>query len=225
MAQVTGKTLRHVFKNSQSNRQKLAVLQGKVEVYQYETNKVVPAASINGSTIEKMKQTYEDAKHTLTTLDSAVARLNAFKGFDIRAKPKIDQIICTGIGSFSSYERNNTFCNAYHQLVELELFHNILRTKSMVKDPVEILFQDPGFNDLDIEFLQSFVGYKVIKTLEAYNRMTENTLLYALGNYDDIAYHAFRVAEPCLFIGNDLKEWGKKNELPNPDGIQYGNYN
>ena len=200
----------------------IAVSQGAKLVYEYKdgASLVKPATALAGYNVKKMVRRLNATKKFWSTNGRAKARVNAFRNLDMSAEPKIRQVICTGIGSFSSYDTKDLVCNSYNQLTELLLFLEILKNKSLVKENFKIYFQDPAFNKLDIAFLEPF-GYRVIHNPEAFNLMTEDTLLYAPGNHDDITYHAIRVARPCLFIGNDLTIWGEVNGLPNPDETTY----
>ncbi|MCJ1422118.1 hypothetical protein MMC32_008494 [Xylographa parallela] len=106
--------------------------------------------------------------------------------------------------------------NPYHQLADLEMFIELLMPlrQNLQNKKMNVFMQDPSFNELDEAFLRSR-GFHILKHPEAYNRMTPATFLYAPGNHDDVVYHANRVAEPALFIANDVAAFGECNGFPN----------
>ncbi|MCJ1403914.1 hypothetical protein MMC11_007137 [Xylographa trunciseda] len=193
----------------------MAVSRGTELVYEYKdgASMVELAVPLEGYNDETLNQRYKTAKQEWSEFSPALLRKETFKAaLELMNKVKIDQVICTGIGTFSGFHEQNADCNSYYQLADLEMFMELLD----LNDKVNVFMQDPSFNELDETFLRSR-GFKIIKHPEAFNKMTATTFLYAPGNHDDVAYHALRVAEPALFIGNDLSDWGKYNGLPNPD--------
>ena len=118
----------------------------------------------------------------------------------------INQCICTGIGSFTG-DRDamypaRTHCS-YFQLAVFDTVLALLQQKFPIQ---EIYFQEPQFNDLDKEFLQT-KGYTIITDPEARNRMTTSTFHYAPRNEWYVVLDALVVAHPALFIGDDLPRW------------------
>lgn len=64
-----------------------------------------------------------------------------------------------------------------------------------------VYLQDPVFNHLDIELLQS-LGYTVLETPSAFQQMTTNTFLFDPHVDWKLTARAVSVADPCLRIGN-----------------------
>ncbi|MCJ1390279.1 hypothetical protein MMC18_003137 [Xylographa bjoerkii] len=201
----------------------MAVCRGAELVYEYKDGASIVnlAVALSHYTIESMNQRYEKTKGEWSEFLAAREREDIFEATSQYFKgPEIDQVICTGIGTFSRFHEQDADCNSYNQLAELEVFIRVLKSlgQKFKNEKTDVFMQDPAFNALDEAFLQRR-GFNIIKHPEGYNRMTKSTLLYSPGNHDDVAYHAFRVAEPTLFIGNNLAAWGKFNGLPNPDNL------
>ncbi|MCJ1435260.1 hypothetical protein MMC27_004632 [Xylographa pallens] len=199
----------------------MAVCKGAEIVYEYRdgASLVLPALSLPGYTVDKMNQRYEITKKEWSEFNAAKLRKNVLnENSNVLNKVKIDQVICTGIGTLSAFHEQDADCNSYNQLAELEMFLEQLTPPSQgpTNKKMNIFMQDPSFNELDKAFLRGR-GFHILEHPEAYNRMTATTFLYAAGNHDDVMYHAFRVVEPSLFVGNNLAEWGERNGLPNPD--------
>ncbi|KAL9118615.1 MAG: hypothetical protein Q9187_004836 [Circinaria calcarea] len=69
-----------------------------------------------------------------------------------------------------------------------------------------VYFQEPVFNALDEELLQS-KGYTVVLDPEVFNLMTETTFMFAPCNEWSVVESAIDMAYPALFIGNDLPDY------------------
>lgn len=65
--------------------------------------------------------------------------------------------------------------------------------------------QDPRFNDLDVEFLESR-GFTVIDAPASDRYMSQFTFLYTPGGEQDPVISAVGAAHPALYIGNDLRD-------------------
>ena len=164
-----------------------------------------------------MNRRYENTKKESSQFQSTQSRKAAFKKtLGTLNKVQIDQVICTGIGPFSAFHEQDAARNPYHQLADLEMFIELLMPlrQNLQNKKMNVFMQDPSFNELDEAFLRSR-GFHILKHPEAYNRMTLATFLYAPGNHDDVVYHAVRVAEPALFIANDVAAFGECNGFPN----------
>ena len=249
MAESTVPKLRHALKNEVDTRTPsgfsairdhsdpdwerkptMAVYKGDEPEYEYRdgVHLVEVAVPKSGYDIPYMKERYENAKEEWRTFKDAKLRGEVFKKEWTALKEanpnqvQPDQVICTGIGTFSMYSEQYPHCNSYLQLADLEMFVKILSELSdtLKNKKINIFMQDPSFNELDKEFLRG-QSFEIIEHPEAFNKMTATTFFYAPGNHDDVVYHAFRVAEPTLFIGDDLDAWGERNGLPNPNNQQY----
>ncbi len=66
--------------------------------------------------------------------------------------------------------------------------------------------QDPMFNRLDEEFLQS-LGYSILPTPEAFQELTSGTFLFAPHLEWPNYIQALRKATPSLCIGNSVREY------------------
>lgn len=69
-----------------------------------------------------------------------------------------------------------------------------------------VYMQDPLFNRLDEEFLQG-LGYFILPTPEAFERLTFGTFLFAPHLEWPYYIQALRVATPSLCIGNSVREY------------------
>lgn len=70
-------------------------------------------------------------------------------------------------------------------------------------DIEHIYFQEPCFNALDREFLES-KGYTVLQTPEFEDHMTTETLVYAPAVEQAVIYAAMQAALPAIFYGSTL---------------------
>ena len=194
------------------------VSRGDELVYEYKDPARVIKVAPPQMSIDQLIANYKMIKQNWKDLHDAKKRLAGYQqALDQFNKHPINQIICTGIGSPSGYMPGVIDCNALYQLAELEAVMVELESHGIAKDAA-VFFQDPSFNEIDREFLKGR-GYTIIDHPEAYNRMTTGTFLYAPGTHDDVVYHAFRVAMPALFGGNNLVDYGISG-LPNPDNFR-----
>ena len=69
-----------------------------------------------------------------------------------------------------------------------------------------VYMQDPLFNRLDEDFLQG-LGYFILPTPEAFERLTFGTFLFAPHLEWPYYIQALRVATPSLCIGNTVREY------------------
>ena len=69
-----------------------------------------------------------------------------------------------------------------------------------------VYLQDPTFNDLDTEFLGE-LGYTILKTPDALNKMTSTTFLFAPHLETVVVAEALECASPSVYIGNILEDW------------------
>jgi len=71
----------------------------------------------------------------------------------------------------------------------------------------DIYLQDPAFNHLDEEVIQS-LGYTILKTPEAFEKISTTTLLFVPHLEPQFYAMALEAAHPSLCIGNDLEVCG-----------------
>ncbi|MCJ1358301.1 MAG: hypothetical protein MMC33_008300 [Icmadophila ericetorum] len=114
---------------------------------------------------------------------------------------QVTSCICTGLGSLTESPHLDAGPSAsLWQLAILETMLELLGKKFTIH---AVSFQDPAFNDLDEEVLQS-KGYKIVQDPAASKLMTSTTFLFAPCNGWWTIAHSLEVAHPSLFIGNNL---------------------
>ena len=70
----------------------------------------------------------------------------------------------------------------------------------------EICFQGPISNDAEIAFLEDELGYTVLETPHAFDKITTETFVFAPYVPEQIVAEALERAHPALYIGNDIDE-------------------
>ena len=215
-------TSAHDFDYDASKKPTIAVSKGEVLVYEYKdgTFLVEPAPPLSDHNVDVIQKTFRNTVKIWEGIDKVKERKNRFIELLKKSdKPNIDQVICTGIGSFSAYPPDGVECNAYYQFAEFLDFMEELKSMEKITADAKMFFQDPLFNKIDRDFLATY-GIAVIENPEAFNKMSTTTFLYAPNNHDHIFYHSFRVAEPVLLVGNNLAIYGACNGGLNPNNLQ-----
>jgi hypothetical protein len=77
-------------------------------------------------------------------------------------------------------------------------------------EKLQCVFQDPQFTDLDKEFLTS-LGYTVVDDPEAFSKITEHSLVYAIHCYADVYKSVSKGPRPAAMVGTDVENFGKFN--------------
>ena len=72
------------------------------------------------------------------------------------------------------------------------------------------IFQDPQFTDTDKEFLTS-LGYTVLNDPQAFEYITESSLVYAIHCYAPVYKSISERPRPAVLIGTDVDNFGKFN--------------
>ena len=123
--------------------------------------------------------------------------------FDHEHKVTITQCICLALGNFGIRDQEDTesgeFIGPLHQLAVLTVLLQVLRTKHDIRD---VVFQDPSFRPVEIQFLDS-LGYTVLDDPDAFDMMSPSTFLFAPYCPDIVTYKALKSPFPALYIGND----------------------
>lgn len=75
---------------------------------------------------------------------------------------------------------------------------------------IPVIFQDPQFTDTDKLLLRGF-GYEVVSDPEAFTRVGEGSLVYAIHCYADVYHKVSQQKRPAVFIGTDVQNFGRFN--------------
>ncbi|KAK4694109.1 hypothetical protein P7C71_g3419, partial [Lecanoromycetidae sp. Uapishka_2] len=89
-----------------------------------------------------------------------------------------------------------------NQLVFFTKLLELLRQEHTISD---VIFQDPMFTEVQQAFLKS-QGFTVAYEDDAYTKLNPTTFVFAPRLNNDKAAGCFGVAQPALFIGNDIDE-------------------
>ncbi|MCJ1383694.1 hypothetical protein MMC17_006808 [Xylographa soralifera] len=103
----------------------MAVCRDTKLVYEYKdgASLVRLAVPLSDYNVEEMNKRYEETKEDWSEYYVAITRRDIFKKeLNLIKRAKIDQVICTGIGTFSAHREQDISCDSYHQLAELEIF-------------------------------------------------------------------------------------------------------
>lgn len=92
------------------------------------------------------------------------------------------------------------YCTYIHRML-------IITAASCQQDdePQTLFAQEPRFNDLDREFLQS-LGIKTVEHPEGFNLLTHNSFAYCPGAEQNVDLRCFS-QDPVLYLGGDAKTW------------------
>jgi hypothetical protein len=74
-------------------------------------------------------------------------------------------------------------------------------------EDIKFTFQDPAFTELDIEYLRS-LEYEVVSHPEAFERINEKTLVYAIHCYAEIYEKVARQGGGKIIVCTDVEEFG-----------------
>lgn len=128
--------------------------------------------------------------------------------FDHEHKVNITQCICLALGSFGTRRHVKKsfgeFTDPLHQLAVLTVLLQVLRTKHEIPN---IYFQDPVFQPVEVQFLESF-GYIVLEDPDAFDKTSASTFLFAPHCPYDVGFMALKSSFPALYIGNDPRAVG-----------------
>ena len=129
----------------------------------------------------------------------------------------ITQCICLALGNFGKRPGEDIdfgeFTGPLHQLAVLTVLLQVLGTKHDIQN---VYFQDPQFQPVEIQFLES-LGYTVLDDPEAFDMMSASTFLFAPYCPDYVMCMALEPSSPALYVGNDPQQVGW-NIMNRPDG-------
>ena len=124
------------------------------------------------------------------------------EGVEKGERRKLRDVVFLGMGSLQSSGREGRRASAT-QLAAMQTFIDVLGAKGM-----EVVLQDPQFTELDKEFLGG-MGYKVVDDPDAFRKITEASLVYAIHCYVDVYKAISEGPKPALLIGTDIENFGR----------------
>lgn len=143
----------------------------------------------------------------------------------------ITRCVCIGVGAFqpqrswpeiSPEEIQDLVHSALDQMAFLTVLLPLLRKHHDIQ---EVYFQDPTYNDAEISFLQDKLGYTVLETPQAFDKITTETFVFAPYVPEHIVAEALERAHPALYIGNNIDERVEKLRTRGPTrlwGVEMG---
>jgi len=141
---------------------------------------------------------------------------------DKKQRSKIDSVVCLGLGSLQNARREGRRAS-FTQLAALKTIissmgmfpqpHYIMNGQLCTKTndqglSVPCVLQDPQFTALDKEFLTS-LGYEVLSDPDAFARIMEGTLVYAIHCYADVYRTVNEGVKPRVLVGTDVQNFGR----------------
>lgn len=164
---------------------------------------IVNGVSYVTRTPEELKQEFEYWKKQWEG-SSACAELKSLlvEGEQKGERRKTQNAVFLGMGSLQNSRREGRRASAT-QLAALQMITDVLGTKGM-----KVVLQDPQFTELDKEFLGG-MGYKVVDDPDAFRRITEDSLVYAIHCYVDVYKAISEGPKPALLIGTDIENFGR----------------
>ena len=134
------------------------------------------------------------------------------KIFDVDHGIKLTKCICLGLGNFNIVAGKEDGSQSLHEpwisspselrtsLHQLAVLIVMLQFLAEGHSIQEVYFQDPAFTKVEKRFLQS-LGYTVLEDPAAFAKMSASTFLFAPFVPYDVAFSAFSVSFPALYIG------------------------
>ncbi|EHL00154.1 hypothetical protein M7I_3922 [Glarea lozoyensis 74030] len=113
----------------------------------------------------------------------------------------VSNVVCLGLGSLQN-ARGEGRKASFLQLVALSDFIEALSSQEL-----KVTFQDPAFTDLDIEFL-STLDFAVQTDPDAFELITEKTMVYAIHCYADIYEKVARRGGGKVIVCTDVEKFG-----------------
>ena len=139
--------------------------------------------------------------------------------------------VCIGIGAFQhgrSWSTNfpsdiepelaSWINSALEQMAFLVTLLQLLRKRHAIQ---EVYIQDPDYNEVEVSFLQDHLGFTVLETPNAFDKVTASTFLFAPRVHMAVTAEALERAHPALYIGNDI-EVDMRYLREEGEGIGYG---
>ena len=135
---------------------------------------------------------------------------------------KITNAICMGLGSLvCDMDGHKSNLCSYEQLAAFEIWISFLSaftlnlpyktlaelTREETKYPVKNIYvQDPCFHKSDIAFIESHLGYTVIRDPAAHKYMSPSTFLFTPFITRQLAYSILWMASPAIFVSNEYHD-------------------
>ncbi|CAD6591490.1 MAG: hypothetical protein ASARMPRED_005412 [Alectoria sarmentosa] len=126
----------------------------------------------------------------------------------------ITRCVCIGVGAFqrgrvwpARFSSNPANYNEsivkspMNQLAFLAVLLKLLGKRHAIQ---EVYVQDPLYNDMETSFLQTHLGYTVLDTPRAFDKVTPSTFLFAPRVHGVDVAEALERALPALYVGNDV---------------------
>jgi hypothetical protein len=151
-------------------------------------------------TLEELKADYEYWKKGWEESDACkelTEKINTGK----EGKRVVENVVCLGLGSLQSSRREGRRSSAT-QLAALQTIKNALGGE------LKVVAQDPQFTELDKEFLVG-LGFSVVDDPEAFTKIGEGSLVYAIHCYAKVYKAASDAPRPALLIGTDVGNFGR----------------
>jgi hypothetical protein len=110
----------------------------------------------------------------------------------------ISNVVCLGLGTLQDWKLQSRR-TSHVQLAALQTITAVLGIESVPR-----FAQEPHFTELDKQFMKS-MNYEIVEDPEAFSKISENSLVYAVHCYPALYQSIGRQGRPALLIGNDLK--------------------
>ncbi|KAM0519066.1 hypothetical protein ACHAPE_004060 [Trichoderma viride] len=122
------------------------------------------------------------------------------------AEDPIRKAICFGIGSFDP--DNGSWITKERTHMQFAAFSIILdELQKLCKNKIEVIFQEPGFNEADVEFITS-LGHEVVESPAAFDEVDSTTFVFGIHLYRDVYAQVFKNSQyPALFVGTGWDVW------------------
>ncbi len=117
----------------------------------------------------------------------------------------VQDVVVLGLGSLQSARREGRRSCAT-QLAALQSMVEALGPIEEGRGKVKVVCQDPAFTELDQTFLES-LRYEVVETPLAFERVGEETLVFAVHCYKDV-YEGFALNRPAMLVGTEVGKFG-----------------
>ena len=133
---------------------------------------------------------------------------------------EVRNVVCLGLGSLQSARREGRRAS-WTQLVALRGIVEVLGMSLLLLldkrvlidvvgggEEIQCVFQDPQFSAADKVFLSS-LGYEVVDDPEAFAKITEDSLVYAIHCYPDVYKSVSEGPRPVVLVGTDVEKFRK----------------
>ncbi|KAI1260397.1 hypothetical protein F5Y18DRAFT_432348 [Xylariaceae sp. FL1019] len=162
-----------------------------------------PEPSISHLTLEQVKKDYEHFAGQWTSSPASHRLRDALskKKYNVR----IDKAICFGIGTFDPADASWDIKRKAH--VQLAAFLLIVEHVQLsLNEPITCYFQDPIFNSVDKDFIDS-LGHKVVASPQGFHLVDESSLVFGVHLYREIYSQVIAKHTPAMFVGTPYRVW------------------